>query len=253
MNTSGYPYNKTFQAISTGSEPYYYISAQLDLTGLYTGGPSSSNPYIVYFNQENNYNYLDTSLYSDPDNYRGFYPIDDNSIIGEVVVYANPDLEYSGLLNNVGFIVGGAYKPSIALDTSPVNAFERQSLDVWGGPTGNTPGVINASEIEDAQDCRYGREPEYPITSEVYNPEWGTRKFLALKYILLDEPTSEASERLTKKKVKLIKQKARNRVIRPQIIYGRPRPRAFRQLPGEDEFLSGKIYVVVKIYPKFEV
>lgn len=255
MNTSGNSYNKTFRATSNHSEPYYYISAYLDLSGLYTGAITSSNPYIIYFNKENNYNYLDSSQHPDPDNYGGFYPIDDNSVIGEVVVYANPDLEYSGILSNVEFIVGGAYKPSIALDSSPIDAVERQSLDVWGGPSGNTPGSISASQLENAQECWYGRTPEYPTTGENYNPEWGTRKFLALKYVL-SEPVTGPSDIVVnseQKKIKLFKQKARDRVIRPRVIYQRPSSRNFRSLPGEDEFLAGRLYVVVKVYPKFEV
>jgi hypothetical protein len=252
MNLSGSQYNKAFQAVSTRNEPYYYISAHLDLTDLYTGAPSSSNPYIIYFNKENNYNYLDMNLHPNPDEYGGFYPIDDNSVIGEVTVYANPDLEYTGLLNTLEFDVGGAFKPSIALDTSPVNAIFRQSLDVWGGPTGNTPGPITPSELEDAQVCYYGREPEFPITSPTYDPSWGTRKFLALKYRIVPIITFPADEvRSEAKKAKMLAKKAKERVIRPRVVYTK-RPRFFREIPGEDEFTKGKVYVVVKVYPKFE-
>jgi len=243
-------YNKTFQAVSTGNEPYYYISAHLDLTGLYTGSIESSNPYIVYFNKENNYNYLDTTLYPNVDEYGGYYPIDENSIIGEITVYANPDLEYTGVLNTLTFDVGGAYKPSVALDTSPIDASERQSLDIWGGPTGNTPDSITATQLEDAQVCYYGREPQVPITFPTYYPEWGTRKFLALKYqitnpIVIDEARQKA------KSAKVLAKKAKERVIRPRIVFSK-RPRNFRVLPGQDEFEKGTVYVVVKIYPKFQ-
>lgn len=252
MNSSGSQYNKAFQAVSTKNEPYYYISAHLDLTGLYTGEPSSSNPYIVYFNKENNYNYLDTNLHPNIDEYGGFYPIDDNSVIGEVTVYTNPDLEYTGL--TVEFDIGGAFKPSVALDTSPVNAIYRQSLDKWGGPTGNMANPITPSQLEDAQVCYYGREPEFPITSPVYDPSWGIRKFLALKYRIVSIPVITSPEdevRAEAKKAKLLAKKAKERVIRPRVIYTK-RPRAFRELPGEDEFTKGKVYVVVKVYPKFE-
>jgi hypothetical protein len=245
-------YNKTFQAVSTGNELYYYIRAHLDLTGLYTGSITSSNPYIIYFNKENNYNYLDTTLHPNIDEYGGFYPIDDNSVIGEVTVYANPDLEYTGLLDELSFDIGGAYKPSIALDTSPVDATERQSLDVWGGPTGNTPGSITVNQLEDAQICYYGREPEAPVTSPIYDPEWGTRKFLALKYRLTPIVTDDAKVvvRSDAKVAKMLAKKAKERVIRPRIIFSK-RPRVVRQ-PGQDEFEKGQIYVVVKVYPKFE-
>ena len=256
MNLSGSQYNKAFQSVSTGNEPYYYISAHLDLTGLYTGAISSSNPYIVYFNKENNYNYL---LESNPDEYGGFYPIDDNSVIGEVTVYANPDLEYTGLLNELAFYVGGVFKPSVALDTSPVDAVFRQSIDSWGGPTGNVSGPITVAELEDAQVCHYGREPEFPITTPTYDPDWGTRKFLALKYVIDPEiitaPRDDSREQA--KKAKILAKKAKGRFIRPRVVYSKQLPkqvrqRNFRTITEGDEFTNGRIYVVVKVYPKFE-
>ena len=246
-------YNRTFQATDKINPPYYYITAHLDLTGLYTGAPESSNPYILYFNRENNYNYLNPQLYPDPDNYTGFYPLDEHSIIGEVAVYANPDLEYTGNLAEVAFYVGGAYKPSVALDTSPINAIQRQSLDVWGGPTGNTPGLITDPELEDGQVCYYGREPAEPTTeSTVWLPEWGTRKFLALKYSLqlLNSPRTTKTPKQIQQ---MIARKAKERVIRPRVVYTQSLPKIIRQLPGADEFTNGKVYVVVKVYPKFEV
>jgi len=243
-------YNKTFQAVSTGNEPYYYISAHLDLTGLYTGSIESSNPYIVYFNKENNYNYLDTTLHPNVDEYGGFYPLDDNSVIGEITVFANPDLEYTGVLNTLEFDIGGAYKPSVALDASPVNVSVRQSLDLWGGPTGNTSGPITAFQLENAQVCHYGSEPQEPITSPVYDANWGTRKFLAIKYRIgnVSVETSERSKfKKAKKLVKKIKEKFKKRKM-----FLLKQSRNFKVVPGQDEFENGKVYVVVKVYPKFQ-
>jgi hypothetical protein len=124
-------------------------------------------------------------------------------------------------------------------------------LDIWGGSTGNTPGQITASQLENAQVCYYGREPEAPTTFPVYDSEWGIRKFLALKYRIVPPITEINDARSKNKTAKLLAKKAKERVTKPKIIFSK-RPRNFRVLPGQDEFENGKIYVVVKVYPKFE-
>lgn len=233
--------NSTFQTHSTESEPYYYISAYVDLSGLYTGEVDSNKPYIVYFNQDNNYDYLNIERYHSPDEYGGFYLLDDQSVIGDVTVYTSPDLVYTGVLSTLQFHIGGAYKPSVALDPSPVDAIHRHSIDIWGGPSGNTPGPILSSQLERAQICHYGREPQVP-TTVVHEPEWGTRKFLALQYsINLDQPRLARSREHRERWIRKLTQQ---RVLRSQFI---PKSRVV-----EDEFIDGRIYVVLKVYPKFQ-
>jgi hypothetical protein len=65
--------------------------------------------------------------------------------------------------------IGGAYRPSFGANDL--------DLDVWGGSTGNTPGPIFLSDLENAQVCYYGSEPLNPG----YDAIGGSRKFLAMK------------------------------------------------------------------------
>lgn len=90
-NVSGIGDNKTYRGSLPPREPYYYIQAHLDLAG------KKANDTFFYFNKENNFNYLNTAVtaYPDPANYRGYYTIDTNALIGEVTVYANSDLALS--------------------------------------------------------------------------------------------------------------------------------------------------------------
>jgi hypothetical protein len=217
--------NQTFQSSSSENEPYYTISAQLDLTQL---GPET----IIYFNRENNRQYLNLP---NPDEYGGFYTIDQQSVIGEVVVYSNPDLVYSGLLSELEFQIGGAYKPSVTMDSSIFNITHRQSIDIWGGPTGNHPSPITASQLYSAQVCHYGRTPEFP-TSAVYEPEWGIRKYLALKCTL--NPDQPRLQRSPEHQVRWMRKRAQMR----------------EWLGSRDlnQLSKGQIYVVIKVYPKFE-
>jgi hypothetical protein len=217
--------NQTFQTSSTENEFYYTISAQLDLTHFVPGS-------ILYFNRENNKQYLQSS---NPDEYGGFYLLDQHSVIGDVVVYANPDLVYSGTLSELEFEIGGAYKPSITLDSSPVNIAYRQSIDAWGGPTGNNPMPILASQLAQAQICQYGRTPEFP-TTVVHEPEWGTRKYLALKCTL--NPGQPRLTRSPEQQARWMRKRAQMR----ELLVSR----------DIDQLSKGQIYIVIKVYPKFQ-
>ena len=90
-NVSGIGQNKTYRGSVPRKEPYYYIRASLDLAG------KKSNNVLLWFNQENNYNYLNTAsdAYPNPADYDKYYKIDDNSLIGEVSVYSSNDLVFS--------------------------------------------------------------------------------------------------------------------------------------------------------------
>lgn len=66
-------------------------------------------------------------------------------------------------------LVGGAYKPSS----------NSQSIDIWGGPSGNLSAPISLAQMNVSQSCHYGSEPAYPAS----DPMLGSRKFLAVKVI----------------------------------------------------------------------
>lgn len=257
MNFNGGQDNKAFRTGMLQEQPYYYISAHLDLTGLHTGAITETDPYIYYFNKENNFNYLDRRLYPNPDDYAKYYTIDDNSVIGEVTVYANPSIIYEGDILDLNFEIGGVYKPSIALDQSidPADLATAQSMDVWGGPTGNVVGPISVEELENAQVCYYGREPAdpQPNPANVDNLEFGSRRYLAVKFVPIDEAAKNAvpavaprksarpipkiyrHKAVPKNRFQPLKQAVINRQVR--VIY-------------EPLVEVGTIHVVVKVFPK---
>lgn len=268
-NLSGFGDNKTYRSTLPPSDPYFYITANLDLTGLEVGQVEDLN-YIYYFNKENNFNYL-----KDPANYGGYYMLDGNMVIGEVTVYCNPEVKYEfGNLSNLRFEVGGAYKPSIALAPTLVND---DSVDVWSGPTGNAPGPITNSELLNAQVCYYGREPEYPHPN-VDNRPTESRKYLVLNVRYeqpitspasapapaaasapapqapkaFSRPDSNASRYVHVARPKAAPQAqvqaharmmANKRAVAPVV-------RQVRSLAG-DVLLDGRIFVVIKVYPKY--
>jgi len=263
-NLSGVEDNKAFKTGINPAEPYYYISAHLDLMGAEVGAPG--NNYVYYFNKENNFNYLNSRLYPlGPDSYPGFYPIEDNAVIDEVVVYTGPDLQYSyngGNISDLDFYIGGAYLPSIA-------EVELDPLDVWAGPTGNVAGPINGDVLGQAQVCRYGREPEFPDI--LNNKPSQSRKFLALNIRsaeplpLIQDVQEQNEPDKNSKKLPRHQAKQSKGVQKPtqlgkvNVVYkevktknrGRS-PKIVRQVLTEDSIDSGMIYVVLKVYPKFQ-
>ena len=165
-NLSGVPDNKTFRGSKLPGEPYYYIRANLDLSGVELNVEGNN---VFYFNAENSFAYANKAkfAYPNPDAYPGFHLIDSNNVIGEVSVYANPDLEANANLGQLSFLVGGLYRPSS----------NSASMDVWGGPTGNSPGALSAAQIAHGQVCYYGQEPGSPA----FDPDFRTRRYLGLK------------------------------------------------------------------------
>lgn len=187
-NLSGIGDNKTYRGSLPPREPYYYIRANLDLSG------QSANDKVYYFNRDNSFAYADARkfAYPNPDSYPGYYMIEDNAVIGEVAVYSNPDLVQSDAEGQWEYEVGGLYRPSSG----------SASIDVWGGPTGNSAGSLSADQIAEGQTCYYGSEPLDPD----YDAEDGSRRFLGLK------------------------------------ISGGS---------SGDKIVSGNLFVVLKVYPKF--
>jgi len=92
-NLSGIGDNKTYRGSLPPREPYYYIRANLDLSG------QSANDKVYYFNRDNSFAYTDARkfAYPNPDSYPGYYMIEDNAVIGEVAVYSNPDIQTSDI------------------------------------------------------------------------------------------------------------------------------------------------------------
>lgn len=171
MNLNGKEDNKAFKAAQFRFEPYYYIVARLNLAGL------ESND-VYYFNKENNLAYMDSRKTPFVDEYGKYYLIDEHSVIGEVSIWCNPDCVYGTIpahIDNVRFSVGGVYRPTVTLNVD-------NSMDVWGGPTGNTPGAITNAQLQTGQICYYGSTPMEP-TPPMPDPENGTRKYLALKIV----------------------------------------------------------------------
>ena len=121
MNLSGIGINKVFKTGGEPSQPYYYVSGTLDLSGAVYNG-------TYYFNLENNYNYSTTRDYYD------FIIADSNSVISEVTVYSSPDLDVVD--EKTYFAIGGADYTT----NSPVKVW-------WAAPPGFGPFVRPVSAI----------------------------------------------------------------------------------------------------------
>lgn len=203
---SGIESNKVSRSAIVPGAPYYYINASLDISLLAVEAGSS---VTLYFNKDNNYDYLDTIL---GQTYTGFYPLEDNSVIGEVVVYSNPDVvpAVSGMLFNVG----GA-----ASLTTPV-------IDTWGGKTGYSAGLLDADDINSGSICYYGHEGA--------NFSLAEGKFLA---VTISRPAALLSQSELQARAKSKKSLRKGRAVR-QVV--------------DPAVTSGVIHVVVKVYPKFQ-
>jgi hypothetical protein len=160
MDFSGHGDNLLFRSHQPVKEPYYYISAQLDLSG------KNALNKVYYFNKDNNFSYMSVR------DYAAYYKLDDNSLISEVVAYCSPDFAYSGNLANLRFSIGGVQAPSVTA------ALANPPIDIWGGPTGSAPGVMSVVQLENAQSCHFGSEPD------------GIHKFLAVKLSDTSSPSS---------------------------------------------------------------
>lgn len=235
---SGIGSNKTFKTGVLPGAPYYYISAHLDLSNVVVPAQGS---ITYYFNKDNSLGYLLTplSLGVGYDEYHKFHLIDSNSVIGEVVVYSNPDLVAgSGILpgNGLRFRVGGA------LDTvSPVEAG-----DEWAGETGFSSGPVTIADVNTGSVCYFGHEgggstedkqylavsiyqedveaPQAPVPEAAPAPEAPADEESPV--VVVDESRSLRAAR-----------KAKDRSVR-QVV--------------SPSIASGSLHVVVKVYPKYQ-
>lgn len=213
---SGIDSNKVFKNALLPSPPYYYVNAYLDLAGLVLEENELFNdaPNItLYFNRDNNYNYLDPK-----NDYHGFHVIESTSVIGDVVVYSNSELVSS---NDLSFLVGGAVDTS-----SPVSVN-------WGGQTGFTSGALNVDDINNGQICYYGHEGGHKLT--VDDPDSNLRRYLAVT--IIDNGLNALNNSAEEDESVRSKHKAR-------------RSKLLRQLQNY-AVDSGVLHVTVKVYPKY--
>jgi hypothetical protein len=136
MDFSGFGINKAFKSGQDPEQPYYYVSASLDLSGRTSG--------TYYFTQDNNYEYAYNR------DYKRFIILDENAIISEVSVFANNDL-----VNADGktpeFWIGGAPAPSS----------NSQVVVPWAAPAGSIPGsgdLMDSADINSGSVHLFGHE-----------------------------------------------------------------------------------------------
>ena len=234
---SGIGSNKTFKTGVLPGAPYYYISAHLDLSNVVV---PAQGEITYYFNKDNSLGYLLTPLSAGVgyDEYHKFHLIDSNSVIGEVVVYSNPDLVLgSGILpgNGIEFRVGGA------LDTvSPV-----LSGDEWAGQTGFASGPVNIADINTGSVCYFGHEgggsteDKQYLAVSIYQYDVEAPNAAPESAPVPDAPAEEESpvvivdESRSLRAARKAKAKNVRQVVSPSIA-------------------SGSLHVVVKVYPKYQ-
>lgn len=257
---SGIGSNLTFSNGIPPKAPYYYITAHLDLSGVHLG---DNNQLTYYFNSDNSLVYLD-SLVSP--NYHNFHMIGSNAVIGDVVLYSNPDLVL-GEEADLEFEVGGAeFDPdNIQPETAdPVTA-------IWGGPTGFTSDAVNAADINTGVVCFYGHEGGHDPA--VHDSDVDTYRYLALSIysgrglgknnaeeekkaeesVPESLESSRAAQRKDDAKAQLTKHgkvvSSSNEVLDSLRANKARRPRKVRQVVNPD-IVSGTLFVAVKVYPK---
>jgi|688.fasta_scaffold174294_2 hypothetical protein len=154
MDFSGIGINKTFKSGQDPEQPYYYVSASLDLSGRASG--------TYYFTQDNNYDYAFNR------EYKRFIILDNNALISEVSVFANNDLvEADG--ETPQFWIGGAPAPSAT----------SQVMVPWAAPSGDAPGLgslMDSSDINAGAVHLFGHEGGH----EPYYVSPNNYKYLAI-------------------------------------------------------------------------
>lgn len=262
---SGIGSNLTFTTGIPPKAPYYYVSAYLDLSGVKL--PDAQNPKLTYyFNRDNNLNYLNPLAPA----YNGFHIINDNAVIGDVVVYSNPDLVEEGI-GALQYEIGGAIFDPEVLDPALVDPVSV----LWAGPTGFTPGALGKEDISTGVICYYGHEGghepgEILITNEKRYlaitigpddrdivPPFVDENIIEAKN---DEPAPldslESSRSLNRQKEalnnsiqhgKLIPEHQLLEQIRSQKLKSKKRN---ARVVVDPDITSGTVYVVVKVYPK---
>jgi hypothetical protein len=256
---SGIGSNLTFTNGIPPKAPYYYVTAHLDLSGVYLGDNES---LTYYFNKDNNLSYLDSLV---TPNYHNFHLIDSNAVIGDVVLYSNPDLvlgENAALLFDVG---GAVFDPDVVQPAlvDPVSA-------LWGGSTGFSSGSVTAADINTGVICYYGHEGGHDPAE--HKSDVNDHRYLAvtIKYDgdLLAKKVEDEKADASKSADSLESSRAAQRkkdAVRQLLSGGKinvdshevlgalqsqkNRKKRLRTILNPD-ITSGSLYVVVKVYPK---
>lgn len=88
--------NRTARSNLQPERPYYYVNANLDLSGMVNGD-------TLYFNRDNSTAYLNDRFYN------RFITIDENCIIGDVLIRTEPYIQtFAETANGPLFTIGGA-------------------------------------------------------------------------------------------------------------------------------------------------
>lgn len=266
---SGIGSNLTFTNGVPPQAPYYYITAHLDLTDVKL--PATQTQRLTYyFNKDNNLSYLDSTV---SPNYHNFHMISSNAVIGDVVLYSNSDLvEGSGAPGNgVGYEVGGADLDETKLQPEVANPV----VALWSGPTGYTKGQVNTDDINTGVICFYGHEGGHD--PDVHDDDVDTYRYLALtlkpyvspsppgapiesfdveeeKIEILDENSLESSRALKRRLDEAAAAVKGGKVVQQHEVLNAFRSRkanrrSVRQVV-DPSIASGKLFVVVKVYPK---
>ena len=270
MNFSGFGINKAFKTGIDPKKPYYYITASLDLSGAVFGG-------TYYFNQDNNFTY---SVVRD---YAQYVVIDENSIIGEVAVYANSELISSTYAQDeekdIYLSIGGAKSTSdpVSVYWAAPAGFGPYTIEDLPGPFYNgyplTLDEVNAGPVNyfghEGGHFPYDRDNEYKVdSSKKY-------KFLAVTIsdespdfpvlqtpapnadgvVIIDESKTQStsSEPVVVSKAPTQKKSVLSEMLKQkkQIAQVREKKRLYRGLPlGNEAIAAGKLTVVLKVYPK---
>lgn len=259
---SGIGSNLTFTNGVAPSAPYYYITSHLDLSGVKL--PSGQDPKLTYyFNRDNNLSYLKTDV-----PYYGWHTIDANAVIGDVVLYTNPDLVESQTLN---YEIGGAIFDPDVLEpelVEPVSA-------IWGGRTGFTSGPVDSDDLKSGVICFYGHEGGHePNEVDVIHDKRHLAITIRTGTVTLDQQELKQDEELlvvpeenaepiplesARHKDRTLKEHAeavqKGRVVQHELLNSLrslksvAKKRAPRVVVNPD-ISSGTIFVVIKVYPK---
>lgn len=158
-----------FRTNLPSGKPYYFVHACLNISEIVPLEANTPFEFRLYFNRENNFNYLS---YPDIDKYPHYWTFTKNSgVIEDVLLYSFPSINQTNTLQNLtinSIRVGLIQPPSINY------GFELE--DQWTGLTGVPPtNIINTLSLTQldfvSQKRSLGRCPK------IINPD---NKFLGL-------------------------------------------------------------------------
>ena len=236
---TGFDTNRVFRTDAQPVPPYYYISAHLDISGMMKG-------QTFYFNKDNNLSYLDPKG-TDDGGYYKYWMIDSNAVIGDVVVYSNSAIISDTLGSGNYFEIGGADSN----DGRPVGPV----VVNWAGKTGHSAHPISVNDINTGSVCYYGHEGGHNALND--NPDQNNKKVLAISLrtsAWTREPMVDANSPVAPVAPAVATE---NRQLDLSKLPSKHSRSALRKLRQSKQVLdvdveSGTVYVIVKVYPKFQ-